>query len=151
MIEPRRGDRGGWSARTEEESMLRDRMLRRRWLVSLIVAWGIGIAALPPGGEALPPLAGEDGSVADESWAARGALERRLIRDRLNALGVSAADTEAVLERLSPEERAEMAARAGELDAGGDSGVAILAIAILIGMIAILVLELLGRRVISRP
>jgi hypothetical protein len=151
MIGSRRGKgAAGGNARTEGQGMLRDRMLRRRWLVSLIVAWGIGIAALPSG-EATPPITGEDGAMAVDPDAARAALERRVIRDRLRALGVSAADTEAVLQRLSPDERAEMAARAGELEAGGDTGVAILAIAILIGMITILVLELLGRRVISRP
>ena len=53
------------------------------------------------------------------------------------------------LARLSPEERSELAARAQELAPGG-SGVEILALAIIIGLLVILILELLGRRVISR-
>jgi hypothetical protein len=131
--------------------MLRDRMLRRRWLVSLIVAWGIGVLALPRLGESEPSVSDRDGWTAVDRQAARAALEERLIRDRLAALGVSSADADATLGRLSPEERAEMAARVDELDAGGDTGVAILAVAILVGMLVILILELLGRRVISRP
>jgi len=130
--------------------MLRDRLLSYRWLVYLIVAWGVGIAAVPRLGEAAPLPPTRDGSASADLEAAGTLLEQRLIRERLGKLGVSPAEAEAVLARLSPEERREMAARVDELDAGGN-GVAILAIAIIVGMIVILVLELLGRRIVSRP
>jgi hypothetical protein len=131
--------------------MLRDRLLSYRWLVYLIVAWGVGIAAVPRLGEAAPLPPTRDGTASVDDLEAVGTLlEQRLIRERLGELGVSPAEAEAALARLSPEERREMAARVDELDAGGN-GVAILAIAIIVGMIVILVLELLGRRIVSRP
>ena len=130
--------------------MLRDRLLSHRWLVYLIVAWAVGIAAVPRLGEAAPLAPTRDGSASVDLEVDRALLEQRLIRERLGALGVSPAEAEAALARLSPEERTEMAARVDELDAGGN-GVAILAIAIIVGMIVILALELLGRRIVSRP
>ena len=130
--------------------MRRDRLLSYRWLVYLIVAWGVGIAVVPRLGEAAPLPPTRDGSAAVDLEVVRTLLEQRLIRERLGELGVSPAEAEAALARLSPEERREMAARVDELDAGGN-GVAILAIAIIVGMIVILILELLGRRIVSRP
>jgi hypothetical protein len=130
--------------------MLRDRMLSHRWLVYLIVAWGVSLAALPRLAEAAPLPPGRDAASPVDLETARAVLEHRLVRERLRELGVSPADAEAALTRLSPAERREMAMRIDELDAGGN-GVAILAVAIIIGMVVILVLELLGRRVISRP
>ncbi len=130
--------------------MLRDRLLHLRWLVYLIVAWGITLAALPHPAEAAPlPPAGA-GAAAGDPEAVRHLLEGKIIRERLAALGVSPAEAAAALERLSPEERSELAARAQELSAGG-SGVEFLAFAIIVALLAILILELLGRRVISRP
>ena len=58
---------------------------------------------------------------------------------------------DALLARLSPEERAELAARAPELAAGGNPAAPVLAVAIIVGLLLILVLELIGRRVVSRP
>lgn len=129
--------------------MLRAQLLRHRWLVHLIVAWGVVIAALPHPAGAAPPPPGDGATEAslDDEGVLR---EQRIIRERLAALGVSPADAEAALQRLSPEERTELAARAQELEAGGDA-VAILSIAIIIGLVTIFVLELMGRRVISRP
>ena len=64
---------------------------------------------------------------------------------------MSAADAAALWARLTPAERTELAARADELDAGGDPVAATVAIAIIVAMVVILALELIGRRVISRP
>lgn len=128
--------------------MLRDRLLHLRWLVYLIVAWGITLAAVPHPAEAAPlPLAG---AAAGDPEAVRHLLEGKIIRERLAALGVSPAEAAAALERLSPEERSELAARAQELSAGG-TGVEFVAFAIIVALLVILILELLGRRVISRP
>lgn len=131
--------------------MLRDRVLGARWLVYLCVTWSVAFTALPrlAAGAPIPP-ARADGAAGDLE-AVRAALEQKVVRDRLAELGVSAAEAEAVLDRLSPAERSEVAARAQELDAGGSAGPAILAIAIIVGILVILVLELMGRRVISRP
>jgi hypothetical protein len=112
------------------------------------VAWGAMLAALPQPAEALPlPPAG---AASPDLEGARVLLEARTIRARLAALGVSPAEAAAALDRLTPDERAELAARAQELTAGGQ-GVELLAFAIIVALLVILVLELLGRRVISRP
>ena len=88
---------------------------------------------------------------AGESGATRSPFEHRLVQARLAALGLSAADAVALWERLTPLERMELAARADELETGGDPVAAGVAIAIIVAMVVILALELIGRRVISRP
>ena len=129
----------------------RDRWLGPRGLVWLAVVWGVVTVAAPRLGEALPlPPARAAGAVGDLD-AVRAALEHRLVQARLVALGVSAVDAEALWARLTPAERVELVQRAGELQAGGDPVAAGVAIAIIVAMVVILALELIGRRVISRP
>jgi hypothetical protein len=132
--------------------MARDRLLRPRWLVWLIVAWGVAIASAPHSGEAAPlgPARGT-GAAGSISAVARPELERRLVEARLAALGVSAEEAADVWARLSPAEREELARRADELRAGGDILIAMVAIGIVVAMFVILALELIGRRVISKP
>jgi hypothetical protein len=131
--------------------MARARPIRPRWLVWLVIAWSLATASIPRLSEAapLPPARGEESG--GDLEAARALVEHRLVRAQLAALGVSDADAMALWERLSPAERAELAARADELGAGGDPVAAGVAIAIIVAMVVILVLELMGRRVISRP
>lgn len=130
--------------------MLRDRLLSRRWLVFPIVAWGVALAVAPRAADAAPlPPAGENGA-AGEPAELRALLEARTVRQELLALGVSPADVETALARLTPAERAELAVRAHELRAGG-SGVEFLAFAVIVALLVVLILELSGRRVISRP
>ena len=130
--------------------MLRDRLLSARCLVYLIVAWGVAWAAVPHLAEAAPLPPARDGAAAGDLEAVRTLLERKVVRERLGALGLSPAEAATVLDRLTPEERSELAARTQELDAGGNTA-AILAVAIILALLVILVLELMGRRVISRP
>jgi hypothetical protein len=127
--------------------MSHDRLLRPRWLLWLIVLWGTAMVGTPRLGEALP-LPPVRAAATD---APLTPLEHRLVQARLAALGVSAADAAVVWARLTPAERTELAARADELEAGGDPLAAGVAIAIILAMVVILALELIGRRVISRP
>jgi hypothetical protein len=131
--------------------MAHARMLRPRWLLWLVLAWSLAMALAPRLGDAapLPPARGAD--AAGDLGAARTLLERRLVRAQLAALGVSEAEATELWERLTPAERAELAARADELRAGGDPVAAGVAIAIIVAMFVILALELIGRRIISRP
>jgi hypothetical protein len=128
--------------------MARERMLRPRWLVWLVLAWSVAMASVPRLGEAapLPPARG-----ADAPGAPRTRVERRHVQAQLATLGVSAAEATELWERLTPGERAELAERADELRTGGDPVAAGVAIAIIVAMFVILALELIGRRVISRP
>lgn len=130
--------------------MIRARLLRPRWLIWLVIAWSVAMASAPRLSEAapLPPARGA-GAVGDLE-AARMLLERRLVQAQLAALGVSEAEATELWQRLTPAERTELAARADELRAGGDPVAAGVAIAIIVAMLVILVLELMGRRVISR-
>jgi hypothetical protein len=129
----------------------RDRLLRPRWLLWFLIVWSAAIASAPRLSEAapLPPARGVDAS--GDLGAIRALLERRLVRAQLTALGVSEAEAAELWERLTPAERAELTARADELAAGGDPVAAGVAIAIVVAMFLILALELIGRRVISRP
>ncbi len=130
--------------------MARDRLLRPRWLVWLVVLWGVTIGAAPRVDAAPLPPAREDAATGDLDRA-RALLDERAVRAELAALGVSEADATALWERLTPAERAELAARAKELAPGGDPVAAAVAIAIVVAMFVILALELIGRRIISRP
>ena len=109
------------------------------------------MASVPRLGDAapLPPARGAD--TAGDLGATRTLLERRLVQAQLSALGVSEAEATELWERLTPAERAELADRVDELRAGGDPIAAGVAIAIIVAMFVILVLELIGRRIISRP
>lgn len=130
--------------------MLRDRLLAVRWLVYLVVAWAVLLAALPRVSEAAPLPPARAGAVEGDLEAVRVLLEQKVARERLAALGLSPEEVRGLLDRLTPEERSELAARAAELGTGGDV-VGIIAVAIILTMVVILVLELMGRRVISRP
>ena len=120
------------------------RLLRRPYLVLPVLLWAIGLALVPRGGEAapLPPAATEAADPAD--------LEARLIVAHLVALGVSPEDARARLARSSDDERRALAQRLDEVGTGG-SVAAVLAIGIIVGLVAVIVLELIGRRVVSRP
>lgn len=126
-------------------------LLRPRWLVWLVITLSVATAWVPrlSEGAPLPPARGA-GAVGDLETT-RALLERRLVQARLAALGVSEAEAMELWRRLTPAERAELAARAGELRAGGDPIAATVAIGIIVAMLVILALELMGRRVISRP
>lgn len=129
--------------------MLHVWLLRRHWLVHLAIAWGLAVTAAPNPATAapLPPM--RDGASAGNLEAVRALLEQRIARQRLSELGVSPAEAATVLERLTPEERSEFATRAHELGAGGD-GLAAIGLAAIVALLVILILELMGRRVISR-
>jgi hypothetical protein len=131
--------------------VIRDRLLRPCWLVWLVVAWGVATAAAPRLGEGAPLPPARGAGAPGDLEGVRPLLERRLAQAQLAAIGVSESDAMELWERLTPAERAELAARADELHAGGDPVAAVVAIGIIVAMFVILVLELMGRRVISRP
>ena len=76
---------------------------------------------------------------------------RRLLR----VFGIAVTDCEDALDELEAAVGASRegldAARAPELAAGGNPAAPVLAVAIIVGLLLILVLELIGRRVVSRP
>jgi hypothetical protein len=111
----------------------------------------MALAAVPRPGEAAPFPPGRGAGPAGDHEVARTLLDSPLLGAQLASLGVSEADAAEVWARLTPAERIELAARADELRAGGNPAAAGLAIAIVVAMFVILALELIGRRVISRP
>ena len=97
--------------------MLRTCVLRPRWLTIALVLWTAAWLTLPAPAEGAP-LPPARASTAD--GVAGPAAEMGLLRDALVAQGLSPADAEIVLARLTPGERAELAQRAGELGVGGN-------------------------------
>jgi hypothetical protein len=130
--------------------VIRERLLRARWLVWPAVLWGVATIATPRLGETAPLPPARAAGLADGA-ALAAPLAHPIVQARLEALGVSPDDAAALWGRLTPAERTELAARAEELGAGGDPVAAGVAIAIIVAMVVILALELIGRRVISRP
>jgi hypothetical protein len=116
--------------------MLRPRILRPRWLTTVLIFWAAVWLTLPApaDGAPLPP---SRGTAAEEiaQAEASAAPELATLRHALLSQGLTPADADLVLARLTPAERAELARRAGELGVGGDSGLLII---VLILVVAIL-------------
>ena len=120
--------------------MLRTRILHPRWLTIALVLWAVVWLALPVPGEGapLPP------SRATPTDRVATPVDLAIVRDALVTQGLTPADAELVLARLTPAEQQELAQRAGELAAGGDPSLILIAGIIL--LIAILLyLPLAGR------
>ena len=122
--------------------MLRTRVLRPRWLTVALILWASAWLALPTPAEGapLPPARG----AATADLAAAPAVDGAALRDVLLAQGLTPADADLVLARLTPAEQAELARRAGELGAGGDPSLLLIVVAILVVAI-LLYLPLAGR------
>ena len=121
--------------------MLRTRVLRPRWLTIALVLWAAAWLTLPAPAEGapLPPARASTAAGADGR-----AVEMGVLREALVAQGLSPADAEIVLARLTPGERAELAQRAGELGVGGNPP--LLLIAGIVLLVAILLyLPMAGR------
>ncbi|HZS34444.1 MAG TPA: hypothetical protein VFC42_13825 [Methylomirabilota bacterium] len=120
--------------------MLQARFLRPRWLAVTLIGWAALWVALPgpAAGAPLPPM-----PAAGSSAAAPDGSDPGVVRLALLAQGLAPADADAVLARLSPAERAELAARASEVRAGGDGGILILALILLVAVL--LYLPMAGR------
>jgi hypothetical protein len=124
--------------------MLRHLLVKPR-VVLPVLAWALALGLLPHVAEAAPLPPALAAPAEDPA-----ALEARLIVTHLAALGVSPEDARARLAVLSDAERHALAQRLDEVEAGGSAAAAI-AVAIVVGLLVVLILELMGRRVISRP
>jgi hypothetical protein len=120
------------------------RRLRRPRVVVPVLLWAAVLALVPPLGDAAPLPPAATGSADPDD------LEARRVVAHLVALGVSPEDARTSWARLSDAERRALAQRLEEVGTGG-SVAAVFAIAIIVGLLVILVLELIGRRVVSRP
>lgn len=127
-------------------------MSRARWLprplVVAVLAWAILLGLVPALTDAAPIPSGLP-TPADADRVVR-LLEEKAVAARLAALGLGADEVRAKLEALGEEERHQLAARLAEIEAGGSAAGAI-ALVIIFALLVIIVLELMGRRVISRP
>ncbi len=131
--------------------MLRDHLLARTPLLYVLVTWGILVSLWPAPALGAPlPAQLSQGDVAGRDLeTVRQTLEMRAVRQQLEALGVTPAEAETRLARLSPEELHQLAQQADEIRAGGDA-VGALVFVLVVLLLVIVILELLGRRVISR-
>jgi hypothetical protein len=121
--------------------MLRTRVLRPRWLTVALVLWAAAWLSLPAPteGAPLPPVrAATTEGVTDSS-----VVEATVLRQALVAQGLTPADAELVLARLTPAERAELAQRAEELALGGDATLLIIGLILLVAIL--LYLPMAGR------
>jgi hypothetical protein len=124
--------------------MLRTRLLGRRWLTVTVVVWTAAWLTLPAPVEAAPLPPGRAAGIEEvPAGASLVAPEVAALRQVLLAQGLTPADADLVLARLTPAERAELAQRAAELGVGGDSGFLII-ILILVAAI-LLYLPMAGR------
>jgi hypothetical protein len=128
-------------AYAEKATMRRTRTLCPRWLTVALVLWAAAWLTLPVPSEGapLPPA-----RVSAEDHAGGPAVELGVLREALMAQGLSAADAERVLARLTPAERTELAARASEVAAGGDATLLVV-IGIILLLSILLYLPLAGR------
>ena len=120
--------------------MLRMRILRPRWLTVALIFWGAAWLCLPASveGAPLPPA-----RASTVEGAAGSLVEGATLRQALVAQGLTPADAELVLARLTPAERAELAQRAEELAVGGDGTLLIIGLILLVAIL--LYLPMAGR------
>jgi hypothetical protein len=120
--------------------MLRTRVLCPRWLTVALVLWVAAWLTLPAPAEGapLPPTRSPVLDASVDEPAELAALQRMLV-----AQGLTPSDAAIVLERLTPAERAELALRIDELAAGGDAGVWIIVVLIVVAIL--LYLPMAGR------
>jgi len=121
--------------------MLRTRLLRPRWLTVALVLWAAAWLTLPVPAEGapLPPGPSSPGAPVDGA-----AVEAGILREALTAQGLSRADVDTVLARLTPAERTELAQRAAEMGVGGDPSL-FLIIGIVLLIAILLYLPMAGR------
>ncbi len=131
--------------------MLRDHLLARTPLLYALITWGIFVSLWPASalGAPLPAQLSQGDVSGRDLETVRQTLEMRAVRQQLEALGVTPAEAETKLARLSPDELHQLARQADEIRAGGDA-VGALVFVLLVVLLVIVILELLGRRVISR-
>jgi len=121
--------------------MLRTRLLRPRWLTVALVLWAAAWLTLPVPAEGAPLPPGPSSPRAPVDGAA---VEAGILREALTAQGLSRADVDTVLARLTPAERTELAQRAAEMGVGGDPSL-ILIIGIVLLIAILLYLPMAGR------
>ena len=115
--------------------MLRARILRPRWLTTVLILWAAAWLTLPTPADGVP-LPPSRGTAADGiAQAEASAPEVATLRQALLSQGLTPADADLVLARLTPAERAELARRAGELGVGGDSGLLILVLVLVVAIL----------------
>ena len=122
--------------------MLRTRILRPRWLTVTLVLWAVAwlSVAVPSEGAPLPPSRATE----TDRVAANAAVDLPTIREVLVNQGLTPADADLVLARLTPAERAELAQRAEEVAVGGDPSLVLIAVIVLV-LAILLYLPLAGR------
>jgi hypothetical protein len=101
-------------------------------LTVVLVLWVAAWLALPAPAEGAP-LPPARASTADGTT--RSAVEVAALRQALVGQGLTPADAELVLARLTPAERVELAQRAGELAVGGDGTLLIIGLILLIAIL----------------
>ena len=124
--------------------MLRTTILRPRWLTTVLVLWVSAWVSLPvpAGGAPLPP-ARSAGSPAGMGGDGVAPIETEVLQQALVRHGLSPADAAGLLARLTVEERAELAQRAGEVAVGGDGTLLIIALILVVAIL--LYLPMAGR------
>ena len=131
----------------------RTRMLNRP-LCLVVLVLSVGLALLPrvTDGAVLPSApASSPRASAEELNRLMTALERKAVATRLEGLGLSRGEVGAKLATLSDEELHRLAIQVDQLGAGGDGVAGAIAAVLIFALLIILILELLGRRVVSRP
>ena len=131
----------------------RTRMLNRP-LCLVVLVLSVGLALLPrvTDGAVLPSApASSPRASAEELNRLMTVLERKAVTTRLDGLGLSRGEVAAKLATLSDEELHRLAIQVDQLGAGGDGVAGAIAAVLIFALLIILILELLGRRVVSRP
>lgn len=132
---------------------MREKILKKSYIyVTLTLA--IILACIPSNSSAMPISSklssGETSNNRDNDINKIAVeLEKKIVREKLFSLGMTSNYVMKKINELSNEEIHQLAVKVEDIKAAGDAWGAIAAVLIL-AMIVILVLELLGRRVVSR-
>ncbi len=122
-----------------------------------LIAWQLVLAMLvlgmAPGVEAgLVPseLINPAADRVQDMSSIQKTIESKMVQERLEKLGFTAAEVKSRLERLSDQQLHQLALNRDDLQVAGDDGLGIIVVLLVIAILVVILLQLTGHKVIVR-
>ncbi len=122
-----------------------------------LIAWQLVLAMLvlgmAPGVEAgLVPseLINPAADRVQDMSSIQKTIESKMVQERLEKLGFTAAEVKSRLERLSDQQLHQLALNLDDLQVAGDDGLGIIVVLLVIAILVVILLQLTGHKVIVR-
>lgn len=122
--------------------------MRNRGLALVVTIW-MTLFLVSPATAALIPSQGSSQAMTDIDTIQR-ALENKLVQEKLQAYGLSAAEVNAKLAHMTPAQLHLIAQASNDVLAGGDDGLGLVIGVLVVIILVIIILKLLGKDIIIK-